>query len=241
MQFSVGSALYTVCSLDAAETVGSALYMVCNFPCWNHWIFPVNMPDLIQKRFGYSQILPLQPACSQNRTGSYMPGLTSCIWLDSVLPKKAWTSDLCKTGLDPIWMVWSRFGQTDLAWKQAGMLESLGWVLAECNWPTIWMHSSTDGLDDMVQNQPGSSFVVVDCVGSWANGSSLEASRCTRILKPTSGQCFQADLDWMWIGSGMLTGYAVHSMQFRLCWNCWIYMHMICYFQGTIHSHAQCC
>ena len=33
MQFSVGSALYTVCSLDAAETVGSALCLVCSFPC----------------------------------------------------------------------------------------------------------------------------------------------------------------------------------------------------------------
>ena len=60
----------------------------------------------------------------------------------------------------------SGFGQTDLAWKQAGMLESLGWVLAKCNWPTIQMHSSTDGLDCIVQNQPGSSFVVSDCVRS---------------------------------------------------------------------------
>ena len=31
---------------------------------------PVNMPDPIRKRFGYGQLWPLRPACSQNRAGS---------------------------------------------------------------------------------------------------------------------------------------------------------------------------
>ena len=35
--------------------------------------FPVNMPDLIQKRFGYGQLWPLWPACSQNWAGSNFP------------------------------------------------------------------------------------------------------------------------------------------------------------------------
>ena len=32
----------------------------------------VSMPDPIRKRFGYGQLWPLRPACSQNRAGSYM-------------------------------------------------------------------------------------------------------------------------------------------------------------------------
>ena len=48
---------------------------------------PVNMPDPIRKRFGYSQLWALRPACSQNRPGSCMPGPTSRILLSSVFPK----------------------------------------------------------------------------------------------------------------------------------------------------------
>ena len=32
---------------------------------------PVNMPDPIRKRFGYGQLWPLRPACSQNRARRY--------------------------------------------------------------------------------------------------------------------------------------------------------------------------
>ena len=86
---------------------------------------PVNVPDLIQKHFGYGQLWPLQPACSQNRPGSCMPDLTSCICFSSIFPKKAWIM-LCKTDPDPIWMAWSGFGQTHLVRKQAGVQESSG-------------------------------------------------------------------------------------------------------------------
>ena len=34
-------------------------------------INPVNMPDPIRKCFGYDQLWPLRPACSQNRAGYY--------------------------------------------------------------------------------------------------------------------------------------------------------------------------
>ena len=34
---------------------------------------PVNMADPIQKHFGYSQLWPLRPVCSQNRAGSDFP------------------------------------------------------------------------------------------------------------------------------------------------------------------------
>ena len=35
------------------------------------------MPNLIRKRFGYGQLWPIRPACSQNRAGSCMPDPTS--------------------------------------------------------------------------------------------------------------------------------------------------------------------
>ena len=88
---------------------------------------PVNMLDPIRKRFGYGQLRPLRPACSQNRAGSYMPDPTSCIRFSSVFPQKALIL-LCKTDPDPIWMALSGFGQTHLVWKQAGVQESQGSV-----------------------------------------------------------------------------------------------------------------
>ena len=92
---------------------------------------PVNMPDPIRKRFGYGQLWPLRPACSQNRVGTSMPGSTSSIRFRSVFPKKSWIILYCdKTDPDPIWMAWPGFGQTYLVWKQAGVQESLGPVSA---------------------------------------------------------------------------------------------------------------
>ena len=96
--------------------------------CWGNLlglVDPVNMLDPIRKRFGYGQLWPLRPACSQNRARSYMPDLTSRISFSSVFPKKAWAI-LCKTDPDPSWTAWSAFCQTHLVWKQAGVKESSG-------------------------------------------------------------------------------------------------------------------
>ena len=85
-------------------------------------------------------------------------------------------------------------------------------------WPGFWheapgplpvsdfltrFRSSTDDPDNTVQNQPGSDLVVADCVRFWPNGSGPEASRCARIIRPASGQCFRADPDRIRIGSGV--------------------------------------
>ena len=66
--------------------------------------------------------------------------------------------------------------------------------------------SSTDVPDNIVQNQPGSCLVLADCVRFWPHGSGPEATRCARIIRPASGQCFHPDPDRMRIGSGMFTG-----------------------------------
>ena len=88
---------------------------------------PVNMPDPIQKCFGYGQLWPLQPMCSQNQAGSYMPYPTSCTRFSSIFPKKAWIA-LRKTDLDPIWMVWSGSGEThQKASRYAGIIRPSFW------------------------------------------------------------------------------------------------------------------
>ena len=58
----------------------------------------------------------------------------------------------------------------------------------------------------IVPNQPGSDSVLADCVRFWPNGSGPEASRCARIIRPASGQCWPADPGRMRIGSGMFAG-----------------------------------
>ena len=46
------------------------------------------MPDPIRKRFGYGELWPLQPACSQNRAKSCVPDPTSRILFSSFFFKE---------------------------------------------------------------------------------------------------------------------------------------------------------
>ena len=167
------------------------------------------MPDLIQKHFSYGQLWPLWPECSQNWARSYISHPTFLIQFGSGLPKKA-RIILCKDSLDPIWMAWSGFGQKHLVRKQAGLQESPDLVLAERNRPA----TSFPVSDSVAFRWPGSSSAKPAWIwfGSgrlcqvfrfWPNGSSPEASQCARIIRPTSHQHFQANLDRMWnvIGS----------------------------------------
>ena len=57
------------------------------------------------------------------------------------------------------------------------------------------LHPSTDSSDHTVQNQLRLVLVLADCVRFWSNGSSPEASQCAKIIRPASGQCFQANPD----------------------------------------------
>ena len=109
-------------------------------------------------------------------------------------------------------------------WPNASGLEAslCGGII----WPSFWQnatgqlpvshfktrfHCSTDVPDNIVQNQPGSSLVLADCVMFGPNGSGPEASRCARIIRPAFGQCFPADPDRMRTGSGMFTGQCPKS------------------------------
>ena len=132
---------------------------------------PVNMPDPIWKCFGYGQLWPLWPSCSQNQAGSYMPYPTSRTCFSSVFPKQAWIV-LRKTNPDPIWMVWSGSGETHLVRKQAGVQESSGPVSgrtqpARYQFPTFRLGSVLPEMSRTIlcKNQPGSDLVLADCVG----------------------------------------------------------------------------
>ena len=97
----------------------------------------------------------------------------------------------------------------------AGIIWPSFWQDATCPLPVFHsktqLHSSTDILDNIVQNQPRSGIVLADCFVFWPNGSGPEASQCARIIRPASGQCFQANPDWMRMGSGMFTGNTDHA------------------------------
>ena len=176
------------------------------------------MPDPIRKRFGYGQLWPLRPACSQNQAGWYMPDLTSRIRFSSVFPKKTRIM-LRKTDPDPIWMAWSGLGQINTSGLEASRCAGIMWpgFWRDATGPLPVSHfqtrspSSTDVLDNTVQNQPGSDLFPADCVRFGPNGSGLEASRCSRIIRPASGQRFSADPARMRIRSGMFTGQVQKS------------------------------
>ena len=116
-----------------------------------------------------------------------MPDLISRVQFSSILAKKAGII-LCKASPDPILKALSRFGQTDLVWKQADVQESSGPLLAERKRPATSFHfqtqlcSSTDSLDR-------------DCT----------KPVCVRVTGPTSGQCFCADSDRTRIRSSTFT------------------------------------
>ena len=72
-------------------------------------LFPVNMPDQIQKQTVIAITASVQPESGGRIV--YIPDPTS------VVPNKARIL-LCKISADPIWLAWSGFGQTYLVQKQ---------------------------------------------------------------------------------------------------------------------------
>ena len=142
--------------------------------------------------------------CSQNRARSYnIPDPTSCSILVPIFQRRPrW---YC-AGLIQIWSEWQvRF------WSNASCLEASCYArifgpasfrqnvtsLPLASHFQTWLHSSTDGPDHIVQNQPWSSWVLAEYVGFWPNGAGPEAS--------LSGHRFWIYPLWMWIGAGMFT------------------------------------
>ena len=172
--------------------------------------YPVNMPDLIWRRFGCGQLWPLQPACSQNQAGSCMPEPASCIQFGCVFPKKAqiilWKTNQ-GSDLDGLVRFWEDAPCPEASWS--------GRIIGPSFWPNatgLLPDSPRSHSVALFHGWPGSycaepAWIQLGsgCVRFCPNRSGLEASQCARIIRPTSGQRFQAD-DWVWIGSGMFTG-----------------------------------
>ena len=78
---------------------------------------------------------------------------------------------IAQTGRDPVWMAWPGFVQTcrgpEASWC-ARIIRAQFWQNATGPLPVsyfqTWLHSSTDGPDQIVQSQPGSDLVLVDRV-----------------------------------------------------------------------------
>ena len=111
------------------------------------------MPDPIWKRFGYGQLWPLRPVCSQNRAGSYIcqirlsasdlglglrpgsycakPARIRSGWFGQILAKGIWS------GSKPVcWNLGARFWQNATGPQRVSRFQN-------------WLHhSSTDGGDD---------------------------------------------------------------------------------------------
>ena len=128
---------------------------------------------------------------------------------------------MCKTDPGPIWMAWSGFDQTHLVRIQAGVQESSGPVLTECNRPATSFPLSDSvafflrrARINMCKSSPGPIKFCLIVSGFWPNGSGPEASHCATIIRPASGQCFPADPDRMRIGYGMFTGSLIGYSMF---------------------------
>ena len=128
---------------------------------------------------------------------------------------------LCKTGLDPIWMAWSGFGQTHLVRKRTSVQESLGPVCG--NWPaTSFPLSNSVTLfhgwpGSQFENQPGSDLVLADCIWLSPTGSGPEASWYAKMIQPVFDQDFRSDLAWTCIGSGMFTIMSGSCNKYNFC------------------------
>ena len=141
-------------------------------------LHPVNMPDPTRKRFGYDQLWPLRPACSQNRAGQYMPDPFQLRFskegMDHIVQNRPGSD------LDGLVRVWLNVSGLEAS-RCAGIIWPGFWQGATGPLPVphfqTWFRSSTDAPDIIVQNQPGSDLVLADCVRFWPNGSGPEASR----------------------------------------------------------------
>ena len=195
---------------------------------------PVNMPDPIRKRFGYGQLWPLRPACSQNRPASVLVPFFVCLFFqrrsgsycakpthirsgwpgfgphsEHRFPAPSSLKEGCGKPVLGVW-VWPNTSGQETSWC-AGIIWPGFWQdvtdpLPVSPFPTRF-RSSTDVPDSTVQNQPGSDLVLPDRVRFGSNGTGPEASQCARIIRPASGKCFPADPDRMRIGPGMFTGH----------------------------------
>ena len=169
------------------------------------------MPDPIRKRFGYGQLWPVMAV-----TASVQPESARMVYARSDFPHP-FQFRFSKEGpdhtaqnrpgsdLDGLVGVWSKTPGLEAS-RCAGIIGPGFWQDATRPLPVSHFQTRFRTFTDVPDNQPGSDLVLADCVRFWPNGSGPEASRCAKLIRSASGQCFPADPDRIRIGSGMFTG-----------------------------------
>ena len=111
----------------------------------------------------------------QNQPGSDLDGLVR-IWPNSSAPEASWCTRFIRPGsgrVQPAHYQFPTFRLSSVLPQTAQM------ILCKTSPDQDRIITS---LDHIVQNQPGSSLVLADCVRLWPNGSCPEASQCARIF-----------------------------------------------------------
>ena len=198
-----------------------------NLPVTHKSLFPVNMPDPIWKHFRYGQhAARIGPdhMCRIRLPASFSVPVYKEVMGHTV---QNWPG----SNLDGLARVWLNSSGLKAS-RCAGIIWHGFWQDTNSPLPVshfqIRFRSSTDILDNIIQNQPGSNLVLADCARFWPNGSHPEAGQCARIIRPASGQCFPADPAQMQTGCSMFTGLIIcsshkyFSYHVTLTWNVWI-------------------
>ena len=132
----------------------SRTHKLSSFLLCSNCLNPVNVLDLIWKCLGYSQLWPLQPACSQiwAWAGSEIRQIRfpTCIQSVSILPKKDQII-LCKHSPDLIWMAWLGFSRH--LWSRRKLV-------CKNHWAWFWQNATSPLPVSYFQDQMAWSYYV---------------------------------------------------------------------------------
>ena len=134
-----------------------------------------NFPYPFQFHFSREGIYISNYHIVQNQPGSDLDGLVR-IWPNSSAPEASWCTRFIRPGsgrVQPAHYQFPTFRLSSVLPQTAQM------ILCKTSPDQDRIITS---LDHIVQNQPGSSLVLADCVRLWPNGSCPEASQCARIF-----------------------------------------------------------
>ena len=176
------------------------------------------MPDLVRKRFGYGQLWPLWPACSQigpDRVYARSDFLHSIQFHSRKEGPDHTVQNRPRSDLDGL----VRFGPNgsgpETSWCARITGPSSGRMqLARYQFPTFRLGRILPQMPQTIlcPTSPDPVWFRLTASGLGPNGSGPEASRCARITGPASGQRFPANPDRMRIQSDMFAGLSAGAM-----------------------------
>ena len=167
------------------------------------------MLDQIQKCFRCGQLRSLWPTCSQNLArlcNIYLIRLSRPVWfcsfkegLDHIVQNQP------ESNLDGLIRFRPNRSGLEANWCARIISPSSGRTQPACyGFPTFRLDCILAQMVPVIlcKTRPDRMWLWL----TWPNGSSPDASRCARIIRLASGQCFQASLDQMRMGCGVFAG-----------------------------------